>query len=271
MLLSWSCRLCGVLALRLLFVYREGCWYTSPCCLIIPPCQMDSFFFLGLDSKPNISDPWSRVTAFSPVSWWWLYCVLLGSEIIPAGLYFCTEPCKGSLEQNFQGPWPIPLLGSEGGISSDCAWAISHQQEMWISLCLASLWTEWRGDIPPLQTDKALYWLWGDWNEVWIWLQLQSVLKTSISFCSISTWLIPASSFPAVTTVYTRFQRRTEMGWKCSLPLTLLSPWGQLDISVFTFGTQTEETLPFLVGCVDGIYHEEMPVQHMPLTLQSKG
>lgn len=64
---------------EVLFVYREGCWYTSLCCLIISLCQMHSFFFLSLDSKPNISDPWSRVTAFSPVSRWWLYCVLLGS------------------------------------------------------------------------------------------------------------------------------------------------------------------------------------------------
>lgn len=154
MLLSWSCRLCGFLALRLLFVYREGCWYTSPCCLMVSPCQMHSFFFLGLDSKPNISHSWSRVTAFSPVSWWWLYCVLLRSEIIPAGLYFCTEPCKGSLEQNFQGPWPVPLLGSEGGVSSDCAWANSHQQETWTLLCLVSLWREWRGDIPPCRQTR---------------------------------------------------------------------------------------------------------------------
>lgn len=225
-----SRRLCGVLALRLLFVYREGCWYTSPCCLIVSPCQTHSFFFLGLDSKPNISDPWSRVAAFSPVSWWWLYCVLLGSEIIPAGLYFCTEPCKGSLGQNFQGPWPIPLLGSEGGVSSDCTWANSHQQETWTLLCLVSLWTEWRGDVPPCRQT----WLCSDWNGVWIWLRLQSVLKISINFCSISTWLIPASSFPAAITVYPLFQRRIEMGWKCPLPLMLLSPWGQPDISIFT-------------------------------------
>lgn len=86
-----------------------------PCCLVVSLCQMYSFFFLGLDSQPNISDPWSRVTAFCPVSWWWLCCVLLGSEMIPAGLYFCTKPCKGLLEESFLGPWPILLLGSEGG------------------------------------------------------------------------------------------------------------------------------------------------------------
>lgn len=120
-----------------------------PCCLMVSLCQMHSFFFLGLDSQPNISDPWSRVTASSPVSRWWLCCVLLGSEMIPAGLYFCTKPCKGSLEGSFQGPWPILLLGSEGGVSSGCSWANSHQQETWTWLCLVSLWTEWRGDVPP--------------------------------------------------------------------------------------------------------------------------
>lgn len=93
----------GVLAPRVLFVDGQGWWYISSWCLVVSPCQTHSFFFLGLDSKPNVSDPWPRVTASSPVSWRWLYGVPLGSEIIPAGLYFCTEPCKGSLEQNFQG------------------------------------------------------------------------------------------------------------------------------------------------------------------------
>lgn len=154
MLLSWARRLCGVLAPRLLFVYREGCWYTSPCCLIVSPCQMHSFFFLNLDSKPDISDLCSRVTAFSPVSWRWWYCVLLGSENIPAGLYFCTKPCKGLLGQNVQGPWPISLRGSEGGVSSDCTWANSHQQETWTLHCLVSLWIEWRGDVRPYRQTR---------------------------------------------------------------------------------------------------------------------
>lgn len=171
------------------------------------------------------------IQSHSVLPWWWLCCVLLGSERIPAALYFCTKPCKGLLEESFQGPWPILLLASEGGVSSGCSWANSHQQETWTWLCLVSLWTEWRGDVPPLQIVRALDWLCGVWNEGWIWLQLQSVLK--ISFCSISTWqYIPASSFSAVTTVYTLFQRTTEMGWKCSSPLKLPSPWGQQNIPI---------------------------------------
>lgn len=110
---SWSCSLCGVLAPRLLFVYREGSRCTSPCCLMLFLCQSHSF--LGLDSQPEISDPCSRVTAFSPVSWWWLCYVLLGSEMIPAALYFCTKPCKGLLEESFQAPWPILLLSLRVG------------------------------------------------------------------------------------------------------------------------------------------------------------
>lgn len=73
----------------------------------------------------------------------------------------------------------------------------------------------------------ALWWL--EWR-VRILLQLQSVLKISVSFCSISSWPIPASSFPAVTTVCTLFQRTSEMGWKWFLPLTSLSPGGQQGI-----------------------------------------
>lgn len=142
-------RLCGVLALRLLFVYREGSRCTSPWHLMASLCQRHSFFFLSLESQPDISDPCSRVTAFSPVSWWWLCCVLLGSEMIPAALYFCTKPCKGLLEESFQGHWPIPLLSSEGGVSSGCFWANSHQQETWAWLCLVSPWAEGRGDVPP--------------------------------------------------------------------------------------------------------------------------
>lgn len=107
--------------------------------------------------------PWLRLAAKhlrpllqSPsvlsISWWWLCCALLGSEMIPAGLCFCTKPCESLLEESFQGPWPILLLSSEGGVSSGCFWANSHQQETWTWLCLVSLWKKW---CSPLQIVRA--------------------------------------------------------------------------------------------------------------------
>lgn len=143
-----SCRLCRVLALRLLFVYTEGSRCTSPWCLMVSLCQRHSFFFLSLDSQPDTSDL-APESQHSLLSWWWLCCALLGSEMIPAALYFCTKPCKGLLQASVQGPWPILLLSSEGGVSSGCFWANSHQQETWAWLCLVSLWAEGRGDVPP--------------------------------------------------------------------------------------------------------------------------
>lgn len=164
MLLSWSCWRCGVLARKLLFVYREGSRCASPCYLIVPACQMQ-FLLPCLRLKAKRLRPWSRITVFPAVFWWWLCCVLLGSEIIPVALHFCTEPCKGLLEWSVQGPWPVPLSGSEGGVSSGCTWANIHQQETWTALCLVSVWTEWRWSSF-LQADKAQYWLCSGWTEV---------------------------------------------------------------------------------------------------------
>lgn len=48
-----------------------------------------------------------------------------------------------------------------------------------------------------LQTDKGRRRLCGCWIEAWIGLQLQSVLKISISFCSISDWLKTCQQLPS--------------------------------------------------------------------------
>lgn len=104
------------------------------------------------------------------------------------------------------------------------------------------------------------------------------MLKIGISFCSVSHWLIHASRFPAVTTVDTLLRGRAEMGWKCSLTLTPLNPWGQLDISFSyrirkkpMFRDTDSKDLAALAGCVAGICHMEMPVQDMPRPCRSRG
>lgn len=92
------------------------------------------------------------------------------------------------------------------------------------------------------------------------------MLKISVSFCTISSWPIPASSFPAVTTVCTLFQRTSEMGWKWFLPLTSHSPGGQQGIPTLQHKKEcwenTVEDLTFLVGHIAGICHVEAPVPH---------
>lgn len=116
----------------------------------------------------------------------------------------------------------------------------------------------------PLQIVRALDWLYGDWNEGWIWLQLQSVLKISVSFCSVSFWPIPDSSFPAVTTVYTV----SKDSWN-GMEMVLAQSLRKAGYFYFTaqerilyFGKQAAKDLSFLVGCIAGICHVEATVPH---------
>lgn len=145
-----------------------GSWLGS-CCLLteealgILPAVVQSFPAAKCTVSSSLAQTWSRTShiliqnrsVLSSLLMMMIFLCAVGKSTFPL-LFASTPGCVRVVKEWIVwGSWSIPLTGSEGGVSSGCAWANTHRQGTWTALCLVSLWTEWKGDIPSCRQTRV--------------------------------------------------------------------------------------------------------------------